>query len=415
MNINTCEKRSGQDRRCHVTADRRRDFSDAESNNRNRNTRFVANVSHEIRTPMQAILAMIDLLGETPLTQQQARYVDIFKDAGEHLLVLLNELLDYSRLESGEIPLNNKPFHLPWLVENVCELIRARARDKNIVVHYTIDPVLVSWRSGDAQRVRQILLNLADNAVKFTRDGEIDIRITAVNADRVSIAVTDTGAGIPELQQQRIFDAFVQGSVSHDQPLQGVGLGLAICKQLAKMMEGDVRVSSRPGVGSTFVCELLLPALSGAGVEMSSPDRISAAENFKLPALSVLVVDDSLLNCRVMEDLLGELGSTFCCVSNGQDAIKHLLSQHYDLVLMDMRMPVMDGLRATRTIRYLEQYFGCWMQVLHEIPVIALSASADPDERRAALAAGCNDYLVKPLRKAELTQVLVKYARDTQR
>jgi CheY-like chemotaxis protein len=404
--MRTGEQRSGLDRRQQVSAGRRRHD---DSRHRSSKTHFVANVSHEIRTPMQAILAMIDLLSETPLTQQQARYVDVFRDAGEYLLSLLNELLDYSRLESGGIHLNNRLFHLPQLVENVCDLMRPRLRDKNLVLHFEVEDTVWPWRNGDPQRLRQILVNLADNAIKFTNVGEIRIRLSPLCADRVLFEVTDTGAGIPELQQQQIFDAFVQGDAVQD--LRGVGLGLTICKQLAKAMAGDIHVKSSMGIGSTFMCELLLPAVREPCIEKHFPARLSPQQPFSAPALSVLVADDSPLNCRVMEDMLSEPGSTVKCVSNGQDAVKSVLGKHYDLVLMDMRMPIMDGLTATRAIRYLENYFGSWLRGTNKTVIVALSASADPDEKRAALAAGCDDYLVKPLRKEELLQVLVNRAR----
>jgi CheY-like chemotaxis protein len=409
--MKTDEQRSGQDRRQHTSAGRRH----SPAHHRSQQTDFVANVSHEIRTPMQAILAMIDLLGETPLTQQQARYVGVFKDAGEYLLSLLNGLLDYSRLESGDIQLGKSLFHLPQLVENIGELMRSRLEDKDIVFHCSVDNSLQPWRCGDPQRLRQILVNLADNAIKFTSAGEISIRVTALCADRVLLEVSDTGAGISEMQQQRIFDAFIQGDVLQDK--RGVGLGLTICKHLAKAMDGDIHVNSNPGVGSRFVCELLLPAVCEADMERYLSTNVLLAEPFELPVLSVLVVDDSPLNCRVLEDMLGQLGSSSCAVSNGRDAVKQLLSKRYDLVLMDMRMPVMDGLSATRSIRYLERYFATWMRGNHPISIMAMSAGANPEEQQQALEAGCDDYLVKPLRKAELIRVLTKAAsaRDSRR
>ena len=400
----TTEQRSGCDRRQQASAGRRHH----PVHHRSQHADFVANVSHEIRTPMQAIMAMIDLLGTTQLTEQQARYIDVFKDAGEYMLSLLNGLLDYSRLESGAIPLEKSRFHLPQLVENVSELMRTRLGDKKIVLHCKVDSHLQPWRCGDAQRLRQILVNLADNAIKFTGAGEISISVTSLCADRVLLEVTDTGVGIPELQQAQVFNAFVQGDALQDK--RGVGLGLTICKHLAVAMGGDIHVSSRPGIGSRFVCELLLPAVSELEVENDLLANVLLAEPFQLPSLSVLVVDDSSINCQVLEDVLGQLGSSFCSVHNGHDAVKQLLSKPYDLVLMDMRMPVKDGLSATRSIRYLERCFGAWMRGNHPVPIMAMSAGADPDERRLALEAGCDDYLVKPLCKEELTRVLIKAA-----
>lgn len=401
--MNIAEQRSGRDRREQASAGRRHHAVICSPH-----THFVANVSHEIRTPMQVIMAMIDLLGETTLSEQQAHYLNLFRDAGEHMLTLINGMLDYSRLESGDISLNKNLFHLPQLVDKVSELMQTRLDGKAITFYCHVDSRLPPWRYGDAQRLRQILVNLADNAIKFTAAGEISIRVTSLGADRILLEVVDSGVGIPEAQQQQIFNAFVQGDALQDK--RGVGLGLTICKHLALAMGGDIHVNSRPGVGSRFVCELLLPAVSEPDVENYLSANVLLTEPFQLPVLSVLVVDDSPLNCRVLEDLLDQLGSTSCSVSNGRDAVKQLLSKRYDLVLMDMRMPVKDGLSATRSIRYLENCFRAWMRGTAKIPVMAMSAGADPNERRLALEAGCDDYLVKPLRKEELIRALIRAA-----
>jgi len=398
----TSEQRSGFDRRHHPTAGRRHNNrNEIPANNPVNKNHFIANVSHEIRTPMHAILAMIDLLGETALTQQQARYLRVFKDAGEHLLSLLNELLDYSRLESGEIQLNNLPFHLPQLVTGVLDLMQTQARDKKINFYCSIDPALAPWRSGDPQRLRQILVNLVSNAIKFTRAGEINIKVTAINKDRVLLEVMDTGAGIPEAQQKIIFDSFVQADNGHDQHLWGVGLGLSICKQLAKAMKGEIHVRSQIDVGSTFVCDLVLPAVCEPWIETDLSNVHVLCHEGHLSALSVLVVDDSLLNCRVMEDLLCQSGCLPVCVSNGQEAINCLSNKHYDLVLMDLRMPVMDGLTAMRLIRHHEKE-----QRKSRMPIIALTAGLLSNERDTAREAGCDAFLAKPVSKDQLMQLL---------
>lgn len=402
----TREQRSGTDRR-DGGFDRRRinrtktPARRVSGNDSHRND-FVADVSHEIRAPLHAILAMTDLLESTSLTRQQARYIELFRDAGEHLLSLLNELLAFSRKESNDIELSNEPFHLPQLVEGVFELMRTQVQDKDVVFRCYIDPSVTPWRTGDPRRLRQILVNLTSNAIKFTRIGEININVTVGGVDRVLLEVMDTGIGIPEAQQTRIFDSFVQVNEEHAQYLCGVGLGLAICKQLASAMEGTIHVSSRVGVGSNFVCDLPLPAVSEPPVDTTAP-RTRLYRKLSLSALSVLVVDDSPLNCRVMENLLGEFGCASLCVSNGQEAINHLSSKHYDLVLMDLRMPVMDGLTATRLIRQLEKEQG-----RNPVPVIALTAGVLHNEHERARDAGCSDFLAKPVGRDEFVQVLAR-------
>jgi len=366
---------------------------------------FLANMSHEIRTPMHAILAMADLLSESPLSVVQQRHVAAFKNAGEHLLHLLNDLLDFSRIETGEVRLARTPFHLPQLVEAVFDLMWSQARNKNIALSYDIDVAIKPWRLGDPQRLRQVVVNLVNNAIKFTDDGEVTIRVSHLAEHRVLLEVIDSGEGIPENQQELIFESFVQGSTSVGERFGGAGLGLAICKRLVEAMGGHIGVESRSRVGSRFYCELGLTEIDEPAELLNQREIQSAVVAAKLPPASILVVDDSAMNRMVIDEFLRYSACTLDFAANGQEAIEKITLNHYDLVLMDMRMPVMDGLTAARLIRHREKE----QRQQKRVVIVALTAGVVNQEREAALAAGCDDYLFKPVGKEELTRVLVKF------
>jgi len=365
---------------------------------------FLANMSHEIRTPMHAILAMADVLGETSLSADQTRHVSAFKNAGEQLLHLLNDVLDFSRIETGELKLGNTSFHLPRLVESVSDLMWSQAKNKQITLRCEIDPVLKPWRLGDPQRLRQVVVNLVNNAIKFTESGEVIIRLSSLRGDRVVMAVIDTGEGIPEEQQSLIFESFVQANSSIGERFGGAGLGLSICKRLVQAMDGQITVQSQLGKGSVFSCELRLPIIDEPAESMNQRERHSVLIAAKLPPAHILVADDSVMNRMVVEEYLRYTACTIDFAVNGQEAIEQLIHKPCDLVLMDLRMPVMDGLTATRLIRRREQE-----QRRKSVPIIALTAGMLNNEREAALEAGCSDFLAKPVGRDELMQVLAKF------
>ncbi len=365
---------------------------------------FLANMSHEIRTPMHAILAMADVLKETELSDQQSRYVKAFRNAGEHLLSLLNDLLDFSRIEAGELKLANTPFHLPQLIESIFDLMWGEAKNKDITLNYAIANDVAPWHLGDPQRIRQLIVNLVNNAIKFTDDGEVLIRISNQSPDHILVEVRDTGEGICEEHQNLIFDSFAQADTTISERFGGTGLGLAICKRLVEAMDGKIWVQSQPDVGSTFYCELHLPATSEPSEFIDQRERDVALIAAKLPPAAILVADDSAMNRMVIDEYLRYTPCHADFALNGQEAVDKMADKQYDLVLMDLRMPEMDGLSATKTIRAQEQH--------HEskpTPIIALTAGVLAGDRESALEAGCTDYLAKPVSKDDLTRALVKY------
>jgi len=370
---------------------------------------FLANMSHEIRTPMHAILAMADVLKETSLTAQQFRYVSAFKDAGEHLLSLLNDLLDFSRIETGELKLSNAPFHLPQLIETIFDLMWSQAKNKNILLNYDIDSAIRPWHLGDPQRIRQIIVNLTNNAIKFTDDGEVLIRVMNRPEGRILIEVRDTGEGIDADDISVIFESFSQANASIGDRFGGTGLGLAICKRLVEAMNGNIWVESIKGRGSSFYCELPLPATDEPSELIDQRERDSALTAAKLPAASILVADDSAMNRMVIDEYLRYTPCEIDFASNGQEAVEKVTLYSYDLILMDLRMPVMDGLTATRLIRQRENETQA-----PQIPIIALTAGVMSGDRDSSIEAGCSDYLAKPVGKEALTQVLFRYLRNTE-
>lgn len=369
---------------------------------------FLANMSHEIRTPMHAILAMADVLNESKLSTQQSRHVSAFKEAGEHLLSLLNDLLDFSRIETGELNLSNAPFHLPQLIEAIFDLMWGQAKNKHIQLNYDMDPSIRPWHLGDPQRIRQIIVNLTNNAIKFTNEGEVLIRVSQRNShpdnDRILIEVRDTGEGIEPENIGIIFDSFAQADKSISERFGGTGLGLAICKRLVEAMAGTLWVESIKGKGSSFYCELPLPSTDEPSELIDRRERDSAITAAKLPPVSILVADDSAMNRMVIEEYLRYTPCQTEFAFNGQEAVEKCALFNYDIILMDLRMPVMDGLAATRLIRQREQELS-----LSVTPIIALTAGVMSGDKESSFAAGCSDFLAKPVGKEELTRCLFKY------
>jgi CheY-like chemotaxis protein len=374
-----------------------------ESANQARNL-FLANMSHEIRTLVHAVLAMADMLAESSLSGEQLRHVSAFKGAGEQLLCLLNELLDFSRIEAGELQLVEVPFHLPQLVQTLCDLMGCQAKSKHLGLHCEIEAGIQPWHLGDPQRLQQVLLNLVSNAIKFTHQGEVTIRLCSTGEDEVLLSVSDTGEGIPADRHKLIFEPFSQGDASVAGRLGGTGLGLAICKRLVQAMDGQINVRSKPGEGSTFSCILKLKVIdeSAERTTFTRPDRGAALA--KLPKAHILVADDSAMSRMVVEEYLRQTDCRVEIACNGREAVEKISNRSFDMVLMDMRMPVMDGLSATRKIREHEQ-----KQNVDQVPIIALTAGMDNHEREVVLEAGCSDYLAKPVGKEELMRVLLKF------
>ena len=364
-------------------------------------SRFLATMSHEMRTPLHGMLGTLQLLNGRVAGEEREQLALIGR-SGEHLLSIINDVLDFSKIEAGKMQLESAPFDLGKSLRDVVDLCAQSALQKDVTVSLQLDLATPAWVIGDAARLRQVVMNLVGNAVKFTPQGEVGIHV-GCRDEMLAIAVQDSGIGIEPAQVERIFDAFSQAEDGYSRRFSGTGLGLTISRQLARAMGGDLVCQSTPGHGSTFTFTLPWRPIAAPAPQ---PDAALPAGSLVEIGGHVLLVDDNPVNLMVAEAMLEKLGVSVVVATNGAEAVAAFREDRPALVLMDCHMPVLDGYAATGQIRALEA-----AAANGRTPIIAVTANAFDDDRQRCLAAGMDDHLGKPFREDALREVMERHLR----
>ncbi|CAN7727833.1 PAS domain S-box protein [Duganella sp. LjRoot269] len=376
---------------------------------------FLANMSHEIRTPMNGVIGMAYLALKTDLDARQRDYLEKIRFAGEHLLGIIDDILDISKIEAGKLEIEQVDFALDHVIQTLTTVVAPKAASRELELVFDLDPTLPRVLRGDPLRLGQVLINYANNAIKFSEKGRIEVRVRQVVGDAngclLRFEVSDCGIGLSETEIEKLFQSFQQADTSTTREYGGTGLGLAICKQLAQLMGGDVGVRSRPGHGSTFwftarlgISSATVPALidrvKDAAAELLATSR-SAAVMSALKDARILLVEDNTFNQQIALEMLEEVGSSVCLANNGMEALELLRQTAFDCVLMDVQMPLMDGLEATRRIRADPS--------LADMRVLAMTATATNEDRVRCIEAGMDDFISKPIQPALMYQTIANW------
>ncbi len=360
---------------------------------------FLATMSHEIRTPMNGIIGMSELLSKSQLSTTDRLYVDTIHNSGEALLTIINDILDFSKLNDGHLTISPTTFELQPCVTEVMNLMRPQARAKDIELSVTCQPDLPATVTGDDGRFRQILINVIGNAIKFTEFGSVDVRVSGrvdLNSLHLCIEVADTGIGIPPDQLDLVFERFAQADTASTRRFGGTGLGLSISRRLVRLMNGDITVQSTLGKGTTFTISITVGI---AHPDTCVPEQAESSDFSMLSGVRVLLAEDNRTNCLVIERFLQDTGIDLEIVGNGKEAVSKVAETTPEIILMDMSMPIMDGLQATRVIRAM----GGPQPI-----IFALTANAFSSDRDACAAAGMDGFLSKPIRRSQLLRELAK-------
>ncbi|MEO6845657.1 MAG: response regulator [Chthoniobacterales bacterium] len=369
--------------------------------------RFLALMSHEIRTPLNGVIGFTELLHQTSLSSEQHEYVELIEKSGESLLVIINDILDYSKIDAGFLEVHSEAFSLVSLIDRVCRFMAPSSMANNLKFDWNIDYFLPDAVDGDEIRIGQILTNLIGNAIKFTSEGYVKLEViphsaTTANSDpSIDFVVTDTGIGMSKETVSHLFEAFTQADSSTARQFGGTGLGLAVSQRLAGLMKGKITVSSTLGKGSVFTLNLpLKKAIDMKEVDGEKiPHGVMEGDGAKL---SILVVEDNAINRRVMENLLKKIGHSVELAADGNDGLRHFKDGSYDLIFMDIEMPGIDGFETVKRLREIEKTLPGHPR----IPVIALTAHAMSGYEQQCLDAGMDGYLTKPIRIEELKRML---------
>ena len=370
---------------------------------------FLATMSHEIRTPMNGIIGMAELLSSTPLNAEQQRYLSNISISADNLLEIINDILDFSKIEAGRMELDPHPFNLREMLDGALLPLRLQAESNGVSLQIAIAESCPSMLLGDGSKLRQILVNLVGNAVKFTRHGSVSIDCTipdcAVDPQLVVFNISDTGIGMSPEECQRIFQPFTQADSSTSRSFGGTGLGLTITQSLTDLMGGTLSLKSTPGAGSTFTVQLPFGVTATEEETVVLPQTESTVPSST--PLDILLADDVLINQELARIVLEKLGNHVTVASNGAEAVELFKTERFDLVFMDMQMPEMDGLQATKAIRALESIRG------GRIPIIAMTANALESDREKCRAAGMDGFISKPLRREILKETLVRFGNSS--